>query len=256
MTIKKSLAAPFLFVLLTLTLASTSAGAADCSYGYTGATGPDHWWEICQPTNYTCEAGKRQSPIDLPAVAPQGDLPSLSFHYRLTPLEVENNGHTIEVKVQSDSYLRIGEERYKLVQFHFHTPSEHRLHGQQFPMELHFVHRNALGELAVVGVFLQEGAANPFLQKIWDHIPGAEAKAKVPNAEEIDPEDLLPAHREYYRYAGSLTTPPCTEGVRWHVLREPVDVSAAQIDEFRAIFPLNARPLQLLNDRPVLTEGF
>src|SRR5215218_880876 len=108
MKIKKSLATSFLFVLLTLTLASTSAGAADCSYSYTGATGPGHWWEICQPANYTCEAGTRQSPIDLPA-APQGDLPHLAFHYSPTPLEVENNGHTIEVKVQSDSYLRIGE---------------------------------------------------------------------------------------------------------------------------------------------------
>lgn len=189
-------------------------------------------------------AGQRQSPIDLPA-APSGDLPKLSFHYRPTPLEAENNGHTIEVKVQSDSYLRIGQERYKLVQFHFHTPSEHRLNGQEFPMELHFVHRNALGELAVVGVFLREGAANPLIQEIWDAV-------HAEGAGEIDPEDLLPQDRSYYRYAGSLTTPPCTEGVRWHVLAEPVDLSAAQVDEFRAIFPHNARPLQLLNARPVL----
>jgi carbonic anhydrase len=149
------------------------------------------------------------------------------------------------VKVQSESYLRIGQERYKLVQFHFHTPSEHRLHGEQFPMELHFVHRNALGELAVVGVFLREGAANPLIQQIWDAV-SSEAGGQ------IDPEDLLPQNREYYRYAGSLTTPPCTEGVRWHVLTEPVELSAAQVDEFRAIFPLNARPIQPLNGRPVL----
>lgn len=112
-------------------------------------------------------------------------------------------------------------------------------------MELHFVHRNALGELAVVGVFLREGAANPLIQEIWDAVD-AEGDG------EIDPEALLPQDRSYYRYAGSLTTPPCTEGVRWHVLAEPVDLSAAQVDEFRAIFPHNARPLQFLNDRPVL----
>jgi carbonic anhydrase len=171
------------------------------------------------------------------------------FDYRPTPLEVENNGHTIEVKVASGSYLRIGQERYQLVQFHFHTPSEHRLQGQEYPMELHFVHRNALGELAVVGVFLREGAANPIIQRIWDR-----AEAEPAQAEMLDPEDLLPANRDYYRYAGSLTTPPCTEGVRWHVLHEPVDVSAAQVDEFRAIFPLNARPIQPLNGRPVLKD--
>lgn len=253
---KKSFSIPFVFVLLALTLIGTPApsSAADCSFSYDGATGPEHWWEICAPSNFICTAGTRQSPIDLPA-APQGDLQNLSFHYRRTPLHVENNGHTIEVKVQPGSYLRIGQERFDLIQFHFHTPSEHRLQGQEFPMELHFVHRNALGELAVVGVFLREGAANPFLQQIWDHIP-AEPEAAAAHSEEIDPEDLLPADRGYYRYAGSLTTPPCTEGVRWHVLHTPVDVSAAQIDEFRAIFPLNARPIQSLNGRPVLTKGF
>jgi carbonic anhydrase len=242
----------FVSFLLVLSLAGVAA-AADCSWSYSGATGPAHWAEICQPANLVCVAGARQSPIDLPA-APEGDLPTLHFHYRPTPLEVENNGHTIEVKVTSDSYLQIGQERFQLVQFHFHTPSEHRLQGEEFPMELHFVHRNAVGELAVVGVFLREGAANPVLQEIWDHIPSGLAAHEV--AGEIDPEDLLPADHDYYRYAGSLTTPPCTEGVRWHVMHQPVDVSAAQVDEFRAIFPLNARPLQPLNGRPVLTEGF
>jgi carbonic anhydrase len=249
--VKKSVSISFVFVVLMLALAGVAA-AADCSWSYGGATGPEHWWEICAPANFICAAGTRQSPIDLPA-APQGDLPKLSFHYQPTPLEVENNGHTIEVKVQPGSYLRIGQERFNLVQFHFHTPSEHKLQGQEFPMELHFVHRNALGEIAVVGVFLREGAANAFLQQIWDNIPGGSEAAAEGT---IQPEDLLPADRDYYRYAGSLTTPPCTEGVRWHVLHEPVDVSAAQIEELRAIFPLNARPIQPLKDRPVLTEGF
>jgi carbonic anhydrase len=248
--IMKTLKSRFAFALLVAVLALMSVGplaaSEDCSFAYEGANGPEHWGEICAPKNYICVAGQRQSPIDVPA-APAGDLPNLSFHYQLTPLAAENNGHTIEVKVAAGSYLRIGTERFELVQFHFHTPSEHRLQGEEFPMELHFVHRNALGELAVVGVFLREGAANPVIQEIWDAV-GAEAEGV------IDPEDLLPAERGFYRYAGSLTTPPCTEGVRWHVLHAPIEVSAAQVDEFRALFPLNARPIQPLNGRPVL-EG-
>ena len=162
----------FAFALLMAVLALMSVGpvaAEDCHYGYEGAEGPEHWWEICAPKNYICEAGTRQSPIDLPA-APLGDLAKLSFHYKPTTLAAENNGHTIEVKVAAGSYLRIDKERYDLVQFHFHTPSEHRLQGEEFPMELHFVHRNALGELAVVGVFLREGEENPVIQEIWDAV--------------------------------------------------------------------------------------
>lgn len=246
----------FVFALLLTLLSLAGVGpvaAEDCHYGYEGAEGPEHWWEICAPKNYICEAGQRQSPIDLPA-APHGDLAKLSFHYKRTPLAAENTGHTIEVKVAAGSYLRIDKERYDLVQFHFHTPSEHRLQGEEFPLELHFVHRNALGELAVVGVFLREGDENPVIQKIWDAVEGG-AHALTAAAGAIHPEDLLPAGREFYRYAGSLTTPPCTEGVRWHVLHEAIEVSAAQVDEFRALFPLNARPVQDLNGRTVLTSG-
>ncbi|HYG64024.1 MAG TPA: carbonic anhydrase family protein [Thermoanaerobaculia bacterium] len=247
----------FLFAL-TVTLAGPAvlkAETADaCAFGFEGAIGPDHWWEICAPKNLTCAAGQRQSPIDLPA-APAGDLLELRFGYHPTTLEVENTGTTIEVPVEpGTSVLKIGKEEFELLQFHFHTPSEHRLQGEEFPMELHFVHRNALGELAVVGVFLKEGAANPVIQQIWDHAPTAPHTVSE-EAGEIDPEDLLPVDRGFYRYAGSLTTPPCSEGVRWHVLQTPVEISAAQVDEFRAIFPVNARPLQLLNGRPVLTDG-
>jgi carbonic anhydrase len=243
----------FFFLLIAMFALTATGVSADesCAFSYEGATGPEHWWEICEPVNFTCVAGTRQSPIDLPR-SPESQLPHLSFDYHTTPLEVENNGHTIEVTVKSKSYLKIGHERYRLVQFHFHTPSEHRLHGEEFPMELHFVHRNALGELAVVGVFLREGAENPVLQKIWDHIPGGGEGLAV-HVDKINPKDLLPDDREYYRYAGSLTTPPCTEGVRWHVIEEPVDVSAEQIEMFRALFPHNARPLQPLNGRPIFT---
>lgn len=199
-----------------------------------------------------CSLGQRQSPIDLPA-APVANLQKLSFHYDETALEVENTGTTIEVAAEPGNFLKIGKETYELVQFHFHTPSEHRRQGEEFPMELHFVHRNALGELAVVGVFLAEGAANPVIQQIWDNAPASHGTHEVEGAT-IDPEDLLPDNREFYRYAGSLTTPPCSEGVRWHVMHDAIEVSAAQVDEFRAFFPLNARPLQPLNGRPVLSS--
>lgn len=228
-SLKSSILLLFSFVVLTLTL--TGAGAASASPG-----------DICA-------IGLRQSPIDLPESA-EGDLPHLVFGYHPIDLEVENTGSTIEVPVENGSFLRIGQDRYELKQFHFHTPSEHTLHGEEFPMELHFVHKNALGELAVVGVFLREGAANAVIQQIWDHIPGEHEPTD--HHLEIDPEDLLPANRSYYRYAGALTTPPCSEGVRWHVLEESIEVSAEQIEEFRAIYPNNARPLQPLNERPVL----
>lgn len=247
----KRFAFSFLFFALLAGAATGAPAAESCDFSYEGANGPGHWWEICPRVNFTCVAGTRQSPIDLPE-APAGQLLRLSFNYRPTPLEVENNGHTIEVEVLSRSYLRIGPERYRLVQFHFHTPSEHRLHGEEFPMELHFVHRNELGELAVVGVFLREGAENPVLQKIWDHIP---AEGFAAHVEKINPEDLLPENREYFRYAGSLTTPPCTEGVRWHVMEEPVEISEEQIETFRDLFPRNARPLQRRNSRAIFTGG-
>jgi carbonic anhydrase len=200
-----------------------------------------------------CSLGERQSPIDLP-VASVAHLTHLGFHYAETALEVENTGSTIEVPIEAGtSFLKIGKETYELIQFHFHTPSEHRLQGEEFPMELHLVHRNALGELAVVGVFMKEGAANPLIQQIWDNAPHSHGTHEV-HGVEIDPEDLLPHDREYYRYAGSLTTPPCSEGVRWHVLHEPIEISPAQVDEFRTIFPHNARSLQPLNGRPVLSS--
>lgn len=199
-----------------------------------------------------CSLGERQSPIDLPA-ASVANLSHLGFHYDETALEVENTGSTIEVPIEPGSFLKIGKESYELIQFHFHTPSEHRVQGEELPMELHFVHRNALGELAVVGVFMKEGRHNDFIQKIWDHMPAHAGTADVHT--DINAVRLLPRERDFFRYAGSLTTPPCSEGVKWSVMSQPIEVSAAQIAQFRAVFPLNARPVQPLNDRPISTNN-
>jgi carbonic anhydrase len=225
------------------------AGAEECHWSYDGSTGPGDWWKICSPKFCVCASGIRQSPIDLSDMA-RAELPLLSFRYRSTPLLVVNNGHTIEVPV-GGSELRVEGESYELLQFHFHTPSEHEIRGKGAPMELHFVHTNALGELAVVGVMLREGAANATLQKIWDLMPRSEGQALDPKVR-INPAALLPAGHAYARYAGSLTTPACAEGVRWYVLLDPVEVSAEQIAAFRTIFPHNARPLQPRNGREIL----
>lgn len=259
--IRKSFSVPFvfaffLFVLAGAALPSAAAASGLCDYSYdgVGSPGPADWWQICAPVNYTCKSGTRQSPIDLPIVL-KSSLPHLTYNYTALPIEVENkDGHTAEVHVEHGNYILIGQERFDLDQFHFHTPSEHKLHGQGFAMELHLVHRNSVGELAVVGVFLKEGEANRAIQHIWDHIPALPGQSV--DAGDFNPALLLPASKAFYRYAGSLTTPPCSEGVRWHVLAQPVELSAAQVAQFQTFFPFNARPLQPRNNRPVLGSPF
>jgi carbonic anhydrase len=242
-------------VIAVLLLAAAMSGglsvhaAGDCHWSYEGSTGPASWWKICSPKFCVCTGGVRQSPIDLAGMT-RAELPPLGFRYRRTPLAVLNNGHTIEVPA-GGSELRAEGQDYELIQFHFHTPSEHLFEGKEAPMELHFVHANALGELAVVGVMLREGAANPTLQKIWDIMPKTEGTAFDAKVR-INPAALLPAGHAYARYAGSLTTPSCSEGVRWFVLLDPVEASAEQIAAFRKIFPNNARPVQPRNGREIL----
>jgi carbonic anhydrase len=235
--------------------AAATAPPADCTWSYQGPTGPEHWWEICPPQNALCKAGQRQSPIDLDAAQP-ADLPRLGFDYRRTRFTVVEvyGGNELQAQAPQERaaerlYLLVGGESYRLVQFHFHTPSEHHLEGQEFPLELHILHANDLNELAVVGVFLREGSPNAAFQAFLDTIPEV---GKPGGTAEVQPLDLLPARRGYFRYAGSLTTPACAEGVRWHVLQEPITASAEQIARFRARYPHTARPLQKQADRVLL----
>jgi carbonic anhydrase len=207
-----------------------------------------------QPAGCICQEGRRQSPIDLGDARP-AELPAIEFDYGETvEAEVFDTGKTVEVEFAAGRRpgIAIRGERFELLQFHFHEPSEHRVTGEAYPMELHFVHQNQVGELAVVGVFLDTTSAEPqpVIERIWATVPERVGQ-RAPIA--IAPEGLLPSDRDYVRYAGSLTTGACAEGVRWHVLRGRLAVTPEQVEDYR--HPNSARKLQPVNDRPVLVGG-
>ncbi len=244
------------FLILTVAAAlcfSTSAFAGSGSghgaahWGYTGETGPAHWGETYPDCN-----GTKQSPVDIVvAKAKEKDLPAISFDYSQVPVQVVNNGHTIKADYESGSKIEVGGQQFDLLQFHFHTPSENTVDGKFFPMEAHLVHKDANGKLGVVGVMFEEGAFNPVVEKIWRYMP-AKANSKMLASDSVDANGMLPESKEYYSFDGSLTTPPCSEGVKWMVLKTPVSASAAQIRKFeRTMKHANNRPVQPLNGRVV-----
>ena len=194
-----------------------------------------------------CEAGRDQSPIDIDD-AVVGPPSTLKFNYSSVPLVVVNNGHTIQVNYAGGSTVSIDGDIYDLLQFHFHTPSEHTAEGTASAMEVHLVHGNDAGELAVVGIMMEQGDAHPAIDTVWSHIPAETGMNEVESAT-INAADLLPDSITYFSYAGSLTTPPCSEGVRWNVMQEPIQVSTEQIAAFEALYQVNARPLQPTNGR-------
>ncbi|MFG6462935.1 carbonic anhydrase [Roseateles sp. DXS20W] len=213
-------------------------------WGYTGDVGPDRWAEL-SPENKLCAVGTRQSPIDIrDGIAV--DLEKIAFDYRPSSFSVLDNGHTVQVNVAPGNGLTVMGRRFELVQFHFHRPGEERVNGRQFDMVAHLVHRDAAGKLAVVAVLLERGADNkpqPVLQTVWANLP-LEKGETLPAQAQIDLNQLLPENRSYYTYMGSLTTPPCSEGVLWMVMRQPVAVTLQQINVFARLYPMNARPLQ------------
>jgi carbonic anhydrase len=200
----------------------------------------------------TCDTGRRQSPIDIPAVATHQKLPALMFDYRAAPLKLADDGHTVRVRFGKGSSLRIGEQRFVLQQFHFHTPGGDRIAGEEFPMAAHLLHKSASGQLLAVVVLFRLGAENPLLASLLPLIPAHADGDHSPPGVTVDAGSLLPAHRGYYRYAGSLTAPPCTEGVDWIVLKQPLALSTAQLARYRQRFSDNARTVQPLYGRVVL----
>lgn len=226
-----------------------SQGAAP-HWTYHGAGGPENWGSLS--SNFkTCSVGRNQSPIDIKDTD-DARMREIKFHYRVTPLDLIHNGHTVQANYWQGSYITIDGKRFDLLQFHFHTPSEHKVGGQVYPMEIHFVHRNTSGQLAVVGVLITPGDSNLAAQEIWDNLP-EKANAKVQRSRVLfNGRDLLPDDRSYFRYMGSLTTPPCSEGVNWYVLQNPVQFSAAQIDRLGRLMGYNARPVQQRNFRLLL----
>jgi carbonic anhydrase len=199
-----------------------------------------------------CGGGHEQSPINLSGAAPVAEVPDLTPRYLPFAGGLVNNGHTLQfTPEQNSSLLTIGADAYNLVQFHFHSPAEHTLDRRAFPVELHFVHRNGAGQLAVLGVFIEEGVENPALAALLAAKPAAPGEENAAHLD-LDPNMLLPADRAYFAYAGSLTTPPCSEGVRWNVLRTPLQASPAQIAALREALGASSRHVQPLGQRTVL----
>jgi carbonic anhydrase len=219
-------------------------------WGYRGPGGPAHWGDL-KPTFKACSAGQHQSPVNLEATEP-GHLAPLDMHYKVSLIDLVNNGHTVQANYGKGSYITLGNERYDLLQFHFHTPSEHRVAGRNFPMEIHFVHRYKRGQLAVVGVLVATGDYNLAAREIWDRLP-TRAHTKSANTRAlINARDLLPGNTKHFRYSGSLTTPPCSENVKWLVLQTPIVFSEGQIAKLHRIIGMNARPAQARNSRYLL----
>ena len=216
------------------------------SYGPHG--GPAEWGEL-DHAFASCQLGKVQSPVDI-RDAKAADLPAIKFDYKPAPLKVIDNGHTIQVNYPPGSSIEVGGTRYELVQFHFHRPSEEKIDGKGHEMVAHLVHKGADGKLAVVAVLLDKGQDNPTIHAIWNNLPKhKEKEVAVPVT--IDAATLLPGDKGYYTFEGSLTTPPCSEGVRWFVLKTPVTLAAGEITAFARIYPMNARPVQPLNGRAI-----
>ncbi len=252
---KLGIASPSLLLVSLVSLAVPSATSQDQKtpghgWSYSGAEGPDHWGEL-KPEYDSCSLGHRQSPIDI-RDAHDADLTPIHFDYKPTALKVINNGHTIQVNYARGNSITVGNKRYELIQFHFHHPSEEEIEGKTYDMVVHLVHRDQDGNLAVVAVLLTKGRANAMVQELWEHLPEEKEKETLIHGVEINAADLLPVDRGYYSFPGSLTTPPCTEGVSWFVLKTPTEISSSEIVQFGALYPHNARPIQPLNRRTIL----
>ena len=218
----------------------------EAEWSYSGDTGPDHWGDL-SPDYVLAKTGKQQSPIDLTG-ASVGDSMPLQFDYHASQIDLVYNGHTIEEIENRKSLLHIGEKEFVLEQFHFHSPSEHTVAGKHFAMEMHLVHKANDGKVAVVAVFIEEGEGNTAFDAVWDYLP-TDANRERKQSTTVDAGALLPESRQHFSYTGSFTTPPCTEGVQWAVMKEPVALSSEQIASFRAVIDHNNRPVQPLNDR-------
>ena len=244
-----SLSRVFTAALILAVSTRAAAQHAGAHWTYSGEDGPSHWGALS--ADYAvCSSGREQSPIDITGAA-KADLPAIQVNYAAFPLRIIDNGHTVMVSAAPGSSITVGGTMYSLVQFHFHHPSEEEFDGKRHAMVVHLVHQDAAGHLAVIGVMLDVGDANATVEKTWAHIPAKKNAQVADSSVMIDPSGLLPATRGYYTFAGSLTTPPCSEHVTWFVLKTPVSISQAQLEAFAKIYPMNARPVQPLHDRVV-----
>jgi len=246
--------------LSAMLLTSAAGIAADKGphWGYDGHSGPGHWGDLAD-AYATCKKGNAQSPVNIETSAVSGGHSAprseLLFSYNAPAKEVVNNGHTIQVNMHSGSNIAVSGKRYNLKQFHFHSPSEHTVNGKHFDMVAHLVHTDEKGNLAVIGLMFKEGKENKALKKIWAKLPGHSGGEHTISALHMNPADLLPTSTAHYQYSGSLTTPPCSEGVNWNVLTKPVEASAEQIAAFTKLFAKSIRPVQAVNGRNIELNG-
>ena len=234
-----------------LAMCSMLLADEDNHWGYSGETGPDNWSTL-SPEFAACGNGVNQSPIDISKTI-AADLETLQFKYDSDSTEIVNNGHTLQINVGPGSWLRAEGEKFQLIQLHFHSPSEHRIKGEIFPLEGHFVHQNESGALAVVSVLFRAGKLNTDLARFGAAAP-KELNKPVPIDLEFADLELYRNHESYYRYNGSLTTPPCTEGVQWYVLKNPGHIAPDQAAQFVALIGEDARGPQPINARIVIEK--
>ncbi len=227
-----------------------AGGAAH--WAYNGSGGPQAWSSL-KPEFAACASGQRQSPIDIRGGL-SVDLEPVRFEYQASRFAVVDNGHTVQVNLPQGNAIEVGGKRYELLQFHFHRPSEERIDGRQFEMSLHLVHKNDQGQLAVVGLLFDKGQANAVMQQVWNNLP-LEKNDELQAGSTMELADLLPNDRRYFTYMGSLTTPPCSEGVKWIVMRQPVTLTKEQIDIFARMYPMNARPVQAASGRRIMQSN-
>lgn len=237
--------------LLTVLLSPPFASAHSThEWSYSGEGAPEKWGTLSEDFA-ACERGHNQSPVDIQQTI-KGELPPLSLTFNAKEKSIINNGHTLQLDVHDGDNMMLDGNEFKLLQFHFHAPSENRINGKTYPLEVHFVHSNAEKQLAVVAVMFEEGAENPVIADILKNAP-AQINVAQPLNKPLPLAALMPGDKSYYRYSGSLTTPPCTEGVRWLVIKQPVTLSAAQIEAFQDVLgQQNNRPIQPLNGRVIV----
>jgi carbonic anhydrase len=241
----------FALCMVAVPITSFAQEAHPPHWSYTGPEDPKHWGTL-DPAFAACSSGHHQSPIDI-RDAKTANLPVLKFDYNAVPLNIIDNGHTVMVNYAPGSTLTVGDKVYKLTQFHFHHPSEEEhINGTKFDMVAHLVHTDAVGHLAVVAVLFKKGAANPLLETLWKNIPAEMDKTVVLSDLSVNVKGLLPQDRGYYTFSGSLTTPPCSEGVTWYVLKTPSTLSPRQLAMFAKLYPADNRPIQPTYQREIL----
>jgi carbonic anhydrase len=257
----------FVFFVLAATLCCAPAAKAQNTqpaapapsdnashWSYSGKGEPANWGRL-DKSYATCSLGREQSPINIRGARFDKALKPIEFHYMSFQAELINDGHTVQVNVPPGSYILVNGHRYELLQYHFHHPSEEAVKGRLSDMDVHLVHKDAEGKLAVIAIRLNEGSANAVLAALWEAVPITPGETKKTN-DYINPAGLLPADRNYWTYEGSLTTPPCTEGVRWFVMQQEVEIGRTQLRSFGALYPRNVRPIQTPQQHKITSSNF